>query len=178
MKFDTIRFGSGLMASAIAALCVQPAMAAGFYLPEVGSPASLGTAGVANPTNTFHADAAWTNPAGMTGLERDSMMAGLQIIAPTLEFARRLSDRGTHMWVRYVLVPGLTDEPDNIAAVADVVATLRSVDRVEISPYHEFGEQKYAALGWSYPLEGVEPPSKAQVKAAGDVFRARGLLVM
>jgi long-chain fatty acid transport protein len=86
MKFDTIRFGSGLMASAIAALCVQSAMAAGFYLPEVGSPASLGTAGVANPTNTFHADAAWTNPAGMTGLERDSMMAGLQIVAPTVEF--------------------------------------------------------------------------------------------
>lgn len=99
-------------------------------------------------------------------------------LQPTLDFARRLSDRGTHMWVRYVLVPGLTDEPDNIAAVADVVATLRSVDRVEISPYHEFGEQKYAALGWAYPLAGVEPPSKEQVRAAGDIFRERGLLVM
>jgi long-subunit fatty acid transport protein len=61
-------------------------MAAGFYLAEVGSPASLGTAGVANPTNTFHADTTWTNPAGMTGLERDSMMAGLQIITQTVEF--------------------------------------------------------------------------------------------
>ena len=99
-------------------------------------------------------------------------------LAPTLDFARRLSERGTHMWVRYVLVPGLTDEPDNIAAVADVVATLRSVDRVEISPYHEFGEQKYEALGWAYPLAGVEPPSKEQVRAAGDIFRERGLLVM
>jgi pyruvate formate lyase activating enzyme len=99
-------------------------------------------------------------------------------LQPTLDFGRRLSSKGIPMWVRYVLVPGLTDEPDNIAAVADYVATLRGVERVEISPYHEFGEQKYAALGWSYPLEGVEPPSKAQVKAAGDVFRARGLLVM
>ena len=99
-------------------------------------------------------------------------------LQPTLDFARRLSDRGTRMWVRYVLVPGLTDEPDNIAAVADFVATLRSVDRVEISPYHEYGEQKYEALGWAYPLHGVEPPTKHQVRAAGDIFRERGLLVM
>ncbi len=99
-------------------------------------------------------------------------------LQPTLDFARRLSDRGTRMWVRYVLVPGLTDEPDNVAAVADFVATLRSVDRVEISPYHDFGEQKYEALGWTYPLHGVEPPSKEQVRAAGDIFGERGLLVM
>jgi pyruvate formate lyase activating enzyme len=99
-------------------------------------------------------------------------------LTPTLEFARRLSRRGTHVWVRYVLVPGLTDDPDNIAAVADFVATLSGVDRVEISPYHEFGAQKYEALGWTYPLAGVEPPTKQQVKAAGAIFEQRGLLVM
>jgi pyruvate formate lyase activating enzyme len=99
-------------------------------------------------------------------------------LQPTLDFARRLSEHGTHMWVRYVLVPDLTDDPDNIAAVADFVATLRGVDRVEISPYHEFGEQKYEALGWAYPLAGVEPPTKDQVRRAGDIFRERGLLVM
>ena len=86
MNSKSVRLGSALIMTAVAGMLAQSAMAAGFYLPEVGSPASLGTAGVANPTNTFHADAAWTNPAGMTGLERDSMMAGLQIIAPTVEF--------------------------------------------------------------------------------------------
>lgn len=99
-------------------------------------------------------------------------------LAPTLDFARRLSARGNHMWVRYVLVPGLTDEKQNIAAVADFVATLDGVDRVEIMPYHEFGEQKYEALGWSYRLADVEPPTKDQVRSAQEVFRSRGLFVM
>jgi pyruvate formate lyase activating enzyme len=99
-------------------------------------------------------------------------------LAPTLDFARRLSDRGTHMWVRYVLVPGLTDAPESIARVADVVATLDGVERVEIMPYHEYGEQKYEALGWTYRLHGVPPPTKQQVTAAADVFRSRGLHVM
>jgi pyruvate formate lyase activating enzyme len=99
-------------------------------------------------------------------------------LQPTLDFARRVSDAGRHMWVRYVLVPGVTDEPDNVAAVADFVTTLKGVDRVEISPYHDFGEQKYEALDWDYPLAGVEPPTKDEVKAAGDIFRDRGLLVL
>jgi long-chain fatty acid transport protein len=72
--------------SAIAALVAQNVKAAGFYIAEVGTPTSLGTGGVANPTNTHGADAAWTNPAGMTGLERDSMVAGLQVVVPKMEF--------------------------------------------------------------------------------------------
>jgi pyruvate formate lyase activating enzyme len=45
-------------------------------------------------------------------------------------------------------------------------------------PYHEFGAQKYEALGWTYRLADVEPPTKAQVQAAQDVFRRRGLVVI
>jgi long-subunit fatty acid transport protein len=75
-----------ILLSAVAGLVTQNAGAAGFYLAEVGTPTSLGTGGVANPTNTYGADAAWTNPAGMTGLERDSMVAGLQVVAPKMEF--------------------------------------------------------------------------------------------
>lgn len=99
-------------------------------------------------------------------------------LRPTLEFARRLSDRGNHMWIRFVLVPGLTDAPENIEPVADFVATLQGVDRVEVLPYHNFGEQKYEALHWNYPLQGLEPPSKEQVVAAQDIFRSRGLPVL
>jgi pyruvate formate lyase activating enzyme len=99
-------------------------------------------------------------------------------LAPTLDFARRLAGRGNRMWVRYVLVPGLTDEKENVTAVADFVATLDGVDRVEIMPYHEFGELKYEALGWSYRLADVEPPTKDQVRSAQEVFRSRGLFVM
>jgi long-chain fatty acid transport protein len=60
--------------------------AAGFYLSEVGTPGSVGTAGVANPTNTFTADASWTNPAGMTGMHEDSMLVGGMVAIPKVEF--------------------------------------------------------------------------------------------
>lgn len=73
---------------------MQCAHAAGFYLAEVGTPGSLGTAGVANPTNTFTADAAWTNPAGMTGMTEDSILGGLMVSAPKAEFDSEVATAG------------------------------------------------------------------------------------
>jgi long-chain fatty acid transport protein len=86
MKHKTIRQVSGLLLLCTGGLAFPLAQAAGFYLAEVGSPASLGTGGVANPTNTFGADAAWTNPAGMTGLNRDQIFSGFQAVIPKVEF--------------------------------------------------------------------------------------------
>jgi long-subunit fatty acid transport protein len=59
---------------------------AGFYVQEVGSPGSLGTAGVANPANTWGADASWTNPAGMTRVEQEHVMGGFQFLLPSIKF--------------------------------------------------------------------------------------------
>jgi long-chain fatty acid transport protein len=69
-------------------------LAAGFYITEIGTPGSLGTAGAANPTNTFHADSSWTNPAGMTGLDKDVMVAGLQFVVPKIEFDPSVAEGG------------------------------------------------------------------------------------
>lgn len=71
---------------AVALLVSQSASAAGFYISEVGTPLSLGTAGAANPTNTFSADSSWTNPAGMTGLDKSEALAGFQVVSPKVEF--------------------------------------------------------------------------------------------
>ncbi len=68
--------------------------AAGFYLSEIGTPGSLGTAGAANTTNTFSADAAWTNPAGMTGIEEDELITGMQILVPKMEFDSSVAEAG------------------------------------------------------------------------------------
>jgi long-chain fatty acid transport protein len=65
------------------------ALGAGFYLSEIGTPSSLGTGGVANPTNTVGADAAWTNPAGMTGIDRPQVLGGVQVVFPSIEFDAR-----------------------------------------------------------------------------------------
>jgi len=78
----------------VALLLAQSAQAAGFYISEVGTPGSLGTAGVANPVNTISADSSWTNPAGMTGLEQDEMLAGMQVLVPKIEFDSSVAEAG------------------------------------------------------------------------------------
>jgi long-chain fatty acid transport protein len=75
-------------------LGAQAANAAGFYLSEQGTPGSVGTAGVANPTNTFTADAAWTNPAGMTGMTEDSILTGLVVSTGKVEFDSSVATAG------------------------------------------------------------------------------------
>lgn len=73
---------------------LQLAQGAGFYLSEVGTPGSLGTAGVANSTNTVGADSSWTNPAGMTGLQQDTIVGGAQVIMPKIEFDSSVATSG------------------------------------------------------------------------------------
>ena len=112
--------------------------------------------------------------SGLDDTYRKVTSAELQ---PTLEFGRRLSRRGNVMWIRYVLVPGLTDAVENVGAVADYLAELQTVQRVEILPYHSLGDHKYEALGMTYPLKGVPAPTPEQVAAAREIFRDRGLTV-
>lgn len=75
----------------ILVLPAQHSLAAGFYLTEIGTPGSLGTAGAANPTNNFGADTAWANPAGMTGVKQDTLMAGFQALVPFARFDSSLA---------------------------------------------------------------------------------------
>ncbi len=75
-------------------LVTRQVLAAAFYIPEVGSPASLGTAGVANVTNTVGPATAWSNPAGMTGLDRDQALAGFQVVVPRLKFDSSVATAG------------------------------------------------------------------------------------
>ncbi|NOQ90543.1 MAG: hypothetical protein GQ549_06330 [Gammaproteobacteria bacterium] len=77
-----------------AALLTQSVQAAGFYLSEIGTPGSLGTAGVGNPVNTVGADSAWTNPAGMTSLQEDQLFAGAQVVIPKIKFDSSVAEAG------------------------------------------------------------------------------------
>jgi pyruvate formate lyase activating enzyme len=100
-----------------------------------------------------------------------------QPLAPTLDYARRLSALKRPMWVRYVLVPGLTDGYDNVEKVADFCAGLASLERVEILRFHQMGREKWHKLGLAYPLENVEPPDAALTERVREQFRSRGLTV-
>lgn len=73
-------------------------------------------------------------------------------------------------WIRHVLVPGVTDDLGDLAALAEFVKTLDNVVRVDILPYHTFGVEKWRALELPYSLEGVEPPSAESLDAARELF--------
>ena len=92
--------------------------------------------------------------------------------APVLAFAKFLSERGVRMWVRHVLVPGLTDDDGALGKLRAFLDGLNNVDRVEVLPYHTMGVAKYRKLGVSYPLEGVAPPSPERVENAKRILRA------
>ena len=83
-----------LLTVAISLLWGNAVLAAAFYLSEFGTPSSVGTAGVGSTVNTSGADAAWTNPAGMTGQSEDSMLAGLMVISPELKFDSSVATAG------------------------------------------------------------------------------------
>lgn len=106
--------------------------------------------------------------------ERHRHLTGMDN-APTLEFARRLADRGKPIWVRFVLVPGLTDDPENIAPIAKFAATLGNVERVDVLPFHQMGRFKWIELKLNYTLNDVEPPDYRAIERACAMFRAEGL---
>jgi pyruvate formate lyase activating enzyme len=95
--------------------------------------------------------------------------------AQVFEFARRLAALKRPMWLRYVLVPGLTDVESEMVALADFAAGLGVVERVEVLPFHQMGRYKWENLGLDYTLNAVEPPSAAQVAKAVGIFRGAGL---
>lgn len=94
---------------------------------------------------------------------------------PVLTFARRLAEHKRPMWLRHVLVPGLTDDPQELRRVAEFGASLGVVERAEILPFHQMGRYKWKRLGIDYSLDATEPPSDAAVAAALAIFRAAGL---
>jgi pyruvate formate lyase activating enzyme len=93
---------------------------------------------------------------------------------PTLELARRLAGRRLPVWVRFVLVPGLTDDPADIAQIAEFAARLGNVERVEVLPFHQMGRFKWHSLGIRYALDHALPPTAEEVEKACGIFRARG----
>ena len=96
-------------------------------------------------------------------------------IGPTLEFARRLAARKRPVWIRFVLVPGLTDDPKDMAGSAAFAAKLGNVERVEVLPFHQMGRFKWQRLGLTYTLDQTEPPSSELVERTLGIFRAHGL---
>jgi len=89
--------------------------------------------------------------------------------------SRRHAARKRPVWIRFVLVPGLTDDSEDMAGSAAFAASLGNVERVEVLPFHQMGRFKWERLGREYTLRNVEPPAPEAVERACAVWRAAGL---
>jgi pyruvate formate lyase activating enzyme len=96
-------------------------------------------------------------------------------LKPTLDFAERLAAMEKPVWLRYVLVPGLTDDMGEIEGLAAYAARLGNVARVDVLPFHKMGEFKWQDCGRPYELGDTEPPSPELTAAVRAAFLREGL---
>ena len=87
-----------------------------------------------------------------------------------LDMARYLSETGKPVWIRHVLVPERNDDDVYLEKLYDFISKLKNVQKVEVLPYHTFGEYKWKELGYDYPLAGIDPPSKERVANANRIL--------
>jgi pyruvate formate lyase activating enzyme len=106
--------------------------------------------------------------------DRHKQLTGMDL-AHTVELARRLAALKKPIWVRFVLVPGLTDDAGEIGEIARFAASLGNVERVEVLPFHQMGRFKWERLGLEYTLNDTEPPSVPATEQAVRIFREAGL---
>ncbi|GAB3947504.1 pyruvate formate-lyase-activating protein [Corynebacterium tapiri] len=97
-------------------------------------------------------------------------------LQPTIDFGNRLNENHRKVWIRFVVVPGWTDDWDNVEKAADIVGGWKNaVERVEVLPFHNMAQDKWESLGMKYYLENVKPPEAEVVERIREQFRARGL---
>lgn len=87
-----------------------------------------------------------------------------------LEFAKYLSDNNIKMWIRQVIVPGLTDDKEDLLKLKDFINSLKTVDKIELLPYHNIGEFKWKKLGLKYPLEGIRQATDEDINKAKEIL--------
>lgn len=93
----------------------------------------------------------------------------------TLQFAQYLAKRNQATWIRYVVVGGFTDDETSALQLAEFIKPMKNVEKVELLPYHELGKHKWEAMGESYQLDGVSPPSRETMEKIKAVFTQQGI---
>ncbi len=95
-------------------------------------------------------------------------------LQPTLDFAERLAAMNKPVWLRYVLVPGLTDDANDIRALARYAVGLGNIERVDVLPFHQLGKFKWQELGLEYPLKELDSPAPEATAHAKALFEEAG----
>jgi len=92
-----------------------------------------------------------------------------------LENLKKIDEEGLPIWIRIPVIPGYTDDEENIIKMADFLRELKNVERVDFLPYHSYGEQKYPELDMDYRLKETKPPSREKMQKFKEIFESRKL---
>lgn len=92
----------------------------------------------------------------------------------TLEFARYLAKRNQRTWIRYVVVPGYSDDEKSARLLGEFTQPMKNIEKIELLPYHELGKHKWAVMGQEYKLEGVKPPPKELMDKIQSILQEYG----
>lgn len=87
-----------------------------------------------------------------------------------LEFIKYLSDNGKPMWIRQVLIPGFTDDKQDLLSLKDFISSLKTVQKIEFLPYHTMGKYKWNNLGLNYELDNIRDANSDDVKRAKEII--------
>lgn len=87
-----------------------------------------------------------------------------------LDFARYLSNNNKNMWIRYVLTPKVTDDKNDLIKLKDFIKGLKTVDKIEVLPYHTIGIFKWEKLNIDYPLKDIDTPSEDEISKAKEIL--------
>lgn len=98
-------------------------------------------------------------------------------LEPTLIFANYLAQINKPTWIRFVLVPNLTDADHNVHGLAKFISSFKNVEKIEVLPFHKMGEYKWQSLGYDYQLKDTEPPSPELINKVVDIFKSYGLKI-
>ena len=87
------------------------------------------------------------------------------------KFERLMAEIHKPVWIRHVLIPGITDKDEYLYQLRDFLSTLSNIERIDVLPYHTMGIYKYEKLGIAYPLEGINPPTSDRIAHAEAILQ-------
>lgn len=94
-----------------------------------------------------------------------------------LDFARYLSDSNIPIWIRQVIVPGITDNKEDLILLRDFIKSLKTVQKVELLPYHNMGKTKWENLGIDYQLSNVRQANSEDIKKVKEILNLKGTIL-
>jgi pyruvate formate lyase activating enzyme len=171
--------GGGVTFSGGEPLLQAPFVAEMFeVLREVGIHRALDTSGYASLDNPSVKQAIQDSSLVLLDIKSFSprtheKLTGVQL-EPVIKMAEYLAQQNHPTWIRYVLIPGLTDEIEELKELAQFLRPMKNIEKIQILPFHKMGEYKWKELGLHYELENIQPPSDKLVQQTLEIFQQSG----